>query len=159
MPVSLSIRLDDGPVKAMMARLAPAEINSRARAGINEAVGYLQGQVQKETPVNTGALKGSIFTQVNGSSLANLQGIVATPLIHGMPMEMGRRPGRMPPSGPLELWARRKLGKSGLGFVIARAIARRGSPRARPSGYRMFEKAVQGGAAVVARIWANAFRF
>lgn len=50
--------------------------------------------------------------------------------------EFGRKAGSMPPSGPLATWARRNLGVKGseaksVGFLIARAIARRGQ-KAKP---------------------------
>ena len=52
--------------------------------------------------------------------------------------DVGRKPGaRMPPSDALEEWGRSKLGKPGLGFVLARSIARKGI---RPKRY--LEKAL-----------------
>ena len=51
-------------------------------------------------------------------------------------IEYGRRPGKMPPVHRLEHWARIKLGQEGLGFVIARKIARKGTkaqPYIRPA--------------------------
>ena len=51
--------------------------------------------------------------------------------IHMLVMEEGRMPGAaMPPVEPLERWGRRVLGERGLGFVLARSIARKGiAPR------------------------------
>lgn len=42
-------------------------------------------------------------------------------------VEKGRKPGKMPPVAPIERWAKTKLGQSGLGFVIARKIGRKGT--------------------------------
>ena len=47
--------------------------------------------------------------------------------LHMLVMEEGRRPGaRMPPPEALELWGWRVLKKRGLGYVLARSIARKG---------------------------------
>lgn len=59
------------------------------------------------------------------------RGVVIVGESYGPVVEMGRSPGKMPPSAPLERWAQLKLGVSGLGFVIAKKIAERGT-RAQP---------------------------
>lgn len=46
--------------------------------------------------------------------------------LHHPNVERGRLPGRMPPVSVIEAWAARKLGRRGLGWPIARAIAKRG---------------------------------
>jgi hypothetical protein len=66
-------------------------------------------------------------------------------------IELGRRPGRFPPTRAVEQWARRRLGLSQAeaaraAFPIARAIARRGlKPREVLSGAtKQLEKTVEG---------------
>ena len=58
--------------------------------------------------------------------------------LHMLVMEEGRKPNStMPPIEPLERWGWRVLKQRGLGFVLARSIARKGiKPR------RFFEKAI-----------------
>lgn len=41
-------------------------------------------------------------------------------------VELGRKPGNMPPVAKIAAWASRKLGRPDLGWAIAKAIARRG---------------------------------
>lgn len=63
-------------------------------------------------------------------------------LIYAEIIHEGKRGGRQPPSEPLERWARIKLGQSGLGFVIARAIKKRGGiVRVNPFMKKGLEKA------------------
>lgn len=59
--------------------------------------------------------------------------------LHMLVMEEGRQPNStMPPVAPLERWGWRVLGQRGLGFVLARSIARKGiKPR------RFFERAIR----------------
>lgn len=85
---------------------------------------------RQHTPVNTGLLRASIATRVT-------LGTPAGTLVHGEVftgqqapyaqfVEQGTRP-HFPPRAPLELWAQRVLGDRRLWFVVARAIARRGT--------------------------------
>lgn len=121
---------------------------------MSESVAYLQTEIKKELPRGgTGILRGTVFNEVRGTTLEGLRGVVASPLKYAIVVEKGRRPGRMPPVAAIELWAKRVIGQSGLGFVIARAIGRRGTkpqPVWEPVGKRS--------AGVIQRIWARWFR-
>jgi hypothetical protein len=55
------------------------------------------------------------------------RGVVAVSELYGGAVEFGRRAGKQPPSKPLERWGQIKLGQPGLGFIIARKIAREGT--------------------------------
>jgi hypothetical protein len=56
---------------------------------------------------------------------SDVVGRVGTRVEYGPYIEWGRRPGKMPPVSIIEEWAARH-GMPGMGFVIARAIGRRG---------------------------------
>lgn len=55
-----------------------------------------------------------------------LQRLIGTNLVYAEIIHEGKRGGAQPPTKALEAWARVKLGKPGMGFVIARAIKKRG---------------------------------
>lgn len=143
-----TISLDLRQWRAAVERLGPERATRRARAAMDESLGYLQTEVRQRMPVDTGLSRGSVMTDLRGRALSELYGVVASPLEHIGTLEHGRRPGAaMPPVAPIEAWARRH-GLGGLGFVIARAIGRRGLP-----AHHMFRDAAQKGAAVVGRIF------
>lgn len=100
------------------------------------SVNLAQQAIVPLTPVDRGMLRAGVQTSVLGES-ASLVGKVFNPLGYALAVELGARP-HFPPVAPLEAWARRKLGQAGLGFVIARAIARRGT-----KGALMFTRAFE----------------
>lgn len=121
----------------------------------NKAVGLYENAVAGFTPVNSGALRGSITTAVTGTPVS-LHGEVVTDIIYGWPVEEGRRPGRMPPVDAIQLWVTRKLGIGGLearrvAYVIARAIGRRGT-----KGAFMFKKGFEQMTPIVKRMFDDA---
>ena len=108
--------------------------------------------VTVETPVNTGALRAAMTTDIV-SSPVSLVGSVMNPLIYAWPVERGRQPGRMPPVSAIELWVVRKLGiqspeSRGVAYVIARAIGKRGT-----AGAGMFWKGFQNALPRVEQLW------
>lgn len=132
----------------------PDRIRDRSRSAMQESVGYLQGEVQKRTPVDQGIGRGSVFTELRGNSMPELRGIVATAQAYMTVVERGRRPGgRFPPRGPIQAWAGRVLGDASLWFVVARAIARRGT-----KGHFMFRDAAYKGRRTVEAIFSKHFR-
>lgn len=81
----------------------------------------VQREAQRRAPVRTGGGRRSIGIR------ATHRGHAVVTDLHMLVMDEGRRPGAaMPPVAPIERWARRKLGQRGLGYVIARSIARKG---------------------------------
>lgn len=90
-----------------------------------------RGRIAEKAPVNTGALRSSFVASLRPGP--NPAGIVATPLVYAPVMEYGRTAGsRMPPVGPIALWAQRVLGLTEeeaqeVAWPMARAIARRGT--------------------------------
>lgn len=93
----------------------------------------LVSKIRPLTQVYRGALRDSIGSEVVRESATSIIGRVGSSLKseqYPAVMEFGRRPGaKMPPASALERWAHLKLGTvegSGVGFVIARAIGRKG---------------------------------
>lgn len=74
---------------------------------MTKALIVLEKQIVDRTPVNTGTLRGSI-TKERWKSFSGIRGEVFTPMIYGMPVEYGRKAGKMPPIGPLAYWLFRK---------------------------------------------------
>ncbi|MGD0020827.1 MAG: hypothetical protein ABSC54_00845 [Smithellaceae bacterium] len=116
------------------------EASQQARFGrITEALLFLEGAVKQATPVGAGPihLRDTIFSKVDNGE--PVEGILGTPAVYGLPVEMGARP-HFPPVEPIQFWVEQKLGYSGkeaasVAFLIARAISKRGT-----KGYGMFSK-------------------
>lgn len=94
--------------------------------------GLIEQQVVARTPVGaTGNLRLAWGTDVKrGAGI--VRGEVVNPLAYGLPVEKGRKAGKMPPIAPIQLWVTRVLGLSGYearsaAYVIARAIGKRGT--------------------------------
>lgn len=98
-------------------------------------------EFQKAMIVSTSKLKGDVQGNITSKGISNTgqlrrsvsvikahfdKGIVGVGERYGLYVERGTRP-HFPPVAPLERWAQTKLGQSGLGFVIARKIAQRGT--------------------------------
>lgn len=150
---SFTISIDDQDVRRLLARFSPEQLDRRSRAAMQESVAYLQHEVQDKAPVGaTSLFRGSVFTEVRGRAVSEMRGIVASPLDYAQYVERGRKPGKFPPRGPIELWAQRVLGDAKLWFVVARSIARKGT-----KATHVFRNAAQNGRAVVQRIWRRHF--
>lgn len=113
-------------------------------AAVEYAVHAIQGAVVPLTPVGvTGHLRQGTQTRVDvGGSAVDVTGHVFNPLGYAPAVERGARP-HFPPPGALELWVQRKLGvpankARSVAFVVARAIARRGT-----AGAAMFWRGVE----------------
>lgn len=76
-------------------------------ASYKEAGLYLEGEVAKRTPVNTGRLRKSVSSRVRSSGKYQY-GQVFSPLWYANAVERGQRP-HLPPERPLVLWVKRKL--------------------------------------------------
>ena len=94
------------------------------RKALTRSVTKIQREAKDnaEQSKDTGSLQRNIKRTVRG-----LRGEVVAGSPHAIFVEEGTRP-HFPPVAPLEAWAARKLGSPGLGFVIARSIARKGTP-------------------------------
>ncbi len=114
-------------------REAPGVVNSEIRNGMERSVKKVTTDVQAGTPVDVGRLRSQITNVVQGSG-AETRGIVGTNVKYAPYMEFGTRP-HWPPIKALEVWARRH---GTTAFVVARAIARRGT-----AAREMFRKGLE----------------
>ncbi|MDE0331596.1 MAG: HK97 gp10 family phage protein [Nitrospinae bacterium] len=124
------------------------EVFRLAREAMGEITEMLRREVITRTPVGaSGNLRGSIFPTIRGDIPGELRGVVASRVPYARYVEFGRRPGGgMPPwreGSSLYRWVVRNLESldgdfESVAFLVARAIARRGS-----RGRRMFERALE----------------
>lgn len=108
---------------------APDEIRRVLHTAVKQSGDVIRKDARKNagTPpiVNTGELSRNIQNKTVG--LTSTVDVSGSAKKYGYVVEGGRRPGSFPPVAPIERWAKTKLGKPGLGFVIARKIARKGT--------------------------------
>jgi len=145
-------------LEAKLGRLHPLFV-AEIRSMMTITLDLMEQLVIKYTPVSTGALRGSIASFMEGSPETTLLGHVTHGVPYGDVVEVGRRPGRMPPASALELWVVRKLGLSGeeatsVAWLIARSIGKKGT-----KGAHMFKKAFDEGSRRVILYWADLPRF
>lgn len=129
-------------------------LNGEARRTMQQSVDVVEAQVAAYTPVNTGTLRAGTTTDILGAGF-NIQGVVMNPVMYALPVEEGRKPGRMPPVGAIQLWVIRKgIGNrndsQSTAFMIARAIGRRGT-----KGAYMFKRGYQAALPMVKKLWAD----
>lgn len=120
------------------------------------SLNWLLDRITTETPVNFGLLRGSFGTEIHGTPF-DMTGIVGTALIYGLPVEMGRKAGRMPPVDAIKLWVVRKLGLKGqaadqAAWAIAISIGRKGTKGAFMV-QQAYDQAV--GGPEIERIWEH----
>lgn len=152
----LKLDIDTSEIEALLQRFPQFErlIAAEIEATMDSSLEVLGEQVTGRTPVNTGALRGSITPIVRGSS-PQLEGILGTSLVYGFSVEYGHPPGQPPPADQIELWVRRKLGLSGsearsTAFLIARAIGEFGT-----DGAFMFSLGFEAGREPVMKLWRD----
>ena len=150
-----SVTIDASELDTLLRRFPQYEniIFDEMEAAMAGSLEVFKSEVVGRTPVGvTGAARQSIGSFVRGRA-PNFEGQVATSILYGLPLERGRRPGKQPPTAPIELWVRRKLNVSDaevsqVAFLIARAIGRRGT-----KGAEMFAKGFDAGKGPVDRLW------
>lgn len=134
-------------------KLEQATLFRLARESLQETLTELQRLVVKRVPVNTGRTAENIFTQVEGYTLADLNGIVASPDTHFIVLEYGREPGKpMPPHQPIAEWAADKGIEASAVFPIRRAIGMRGLP-----ALHIMRNAMEEGRGHFAVVWFRRF--
>ena len=157
--MTLDLQIDTTELEALAKRYAGSEpmITTEMKKAMTQSVDLVEGQVKGRTPVNTGALRNSIATQVKGNML-NMTGQIMSPLTYAIVMEKGRAAGaRRPPTGPIELWVIRKgidlKGSTSkqVAFVIAKSIGDKGI-----KGIFMFREGLKASTSTINRIWLKA---
>lgn len=98
-------------------------LNKQVNEALDNSVTLIQKRARRNAPVFQGELKRSIRKKVR-SNIS--RGEVEAFAKHAPYVESGTKP-HFPPVAALERWGKIKLGKPGLGFVIARKIARKGT--------------------------------
>ena len=121
-------------------KLAQKELPHITRKAMDKSTQFIKNKVQNkivsEQITFQGGLQQSVFARVQSP----FKGIVSVGKKYGIFVEKGTRP-HWPPIAPIEKWARIKLGRPGLGFVVARKIARSGT-KAHPYFMPAVEKSV-----------------
>jgi len=108
-------------------REAGVNYKSMFQQAMIRATQQIQNKARDNIRMNGTTYQGNLARSITVREATESRGIVAVSETYGLPVELGRKPGTMPPSAPLERWAQVKLGQSGLGFVIARKIKREGT--------------------------------
>lgn len=138
----LKISVDIGQTLRDLAKVYPDVVREESEAVLRFIGARVESEVVAITPRGVGGqagLAGSIHHVVTMSAGGGKVEI-GTPLEYGEVIELGRRPGKMPPTAPIVLWAMRKLGISAedapsVGFAIAVKIKEKGF-----EGQHMFER-------------------
>lgn len=132
-------------------------INREGVLAMRKSLAIIETNVVSRTPVGvSGQLRQGWSSQVRGTPLeATFYGKVMNPIVYGLPVEEGRRPGKMPPIAPIELWVIRKLGivgadSRGVAYLVARKIGRSGT-----KGAFMAKKGAEASISEIKAIWAR----
>lgn len=153
-PIQVTVDVRDA-VRGLGA-ISETRLTAALRAGVGESLATLRGTIVAKTPANTGLLRGSIVTTMNGTVADAVEGSVGSPLIYASVVELGRRPGMRPPpfaaillwvqqrgrsvgtavTGQFRIGSKRRIGTRATGqsederaaWAIRAAIARRGIP-------------------------------
>jgi hypothetical protein len=161
------VELEAGELEEVLRRFPQVErmVDRRIRAAMERMLAYLQQKAVRITHekdlVNSGAYVGSLETKIRGWGRGvRMRGQVGPTVAHGEPVERGRKAGKWPPPGPIELWVRRKLGINNdaqvraVGFLIARAIATKGTiARFGYKGGEVMEETAEQGERRVRNMW------
>jgi len=151
--------LDD--VLAYLDRLGE-QIEQGKRVPMQQSLDVVEQAVAVRTPVNIGALRGSLQTTMRGQGV-DLHGIMFSPLEYAVPVERGRRPGKMPPRDAIRYWVIRKNIADGpeadrVAFAIAMAIAKGTSKGTANKGAHMFRDGWQEASPHIPGIWLRWLR-
>lgn len=106
-------------------------IQVEGERAVSKSLDVLENNIVQRTPVNTGAARGATTKEMTTLGTM-IRGEVLNPINYALPLEHGRRPGKMPPVDAIKQWVIRKGIATGpeadsAAFLIARAIGRRGT--------------------------------
>lgn len=117
--------------KALRAKLTDARADGPVNRFLDRGAFYIQGKARGYARVDRGRLRNSIGTETT----SNRERSVGSNVDYAPHVEFGTSP-HFPPPDALEGWARRHGFGEGGGFLVARAIARKGTkeqPYLRPA--------------------------
>lgn len=113
---------DFGKFHTKLAKLRLTAVKPAIDKAARDLLSSLRARTMVARKVDTAALRSGWRAKTTRTSA-----VFSNVAKHHAFVELGRKPGgRMPPVKAIEAWAARRLGKRGLGWVIARKIARRG---------------------------------
>lgn len=157
MPVD--VELQEFNIEELARRLdkSPDIVSAAITDAMQAVTDTVEAAVIDRTPVNTGALRSSIYAQVYGiPGSEEFYGKVATGIIYGYAVEEGLLPGHgISEDGmnELEYWVVRKLGiappdSRNVAYQIALAINRRGT-----RGKHMFRDGLEAARPKITKYW------
>jgi hypothetical protein len=154
-PVLINIRVTATRrgLNAVTSKLAPDVLYDATYESLQDTLDEYKRILVNKIPIDTGQTAGNIFTAIEGSTMQDLSGVVASPDFHMAVLEFGRRAGaRMPPAAPLEAWCERHGIDSSAVFAIRRAIGRRGLP-----AHHYMQKTIEEGRKHFSVVWFRRF--
>lgn len=96
------------------------------RVHVADTAAKVHNEAKEDAPSGvTGMLKATIYMRPEEGGTAAW---VGSPLAYAVPVEAGRKPGKMPPVAALERWGEIVLGERGLGWPLAVSIRKKGIP-------------------------------
>jgi hypothetical protein len=156
-----TIRVDLSELRKFLDQTEGAErvAEREATRTMQASLSAIEEQVVARTPVNTGALRGATATELFRGTGLNMRGMVLNPLVYGMPVEYGRKAGKMPPPAAIQYWVQRKgitftddqgkiISAEATAWLIARAIGARGT-----KGAFMFKRGFEAAEPHVLAAW------
>lgn len=131
--MSLTIQIVGADRLASTLGKAASDVSPELKGAMTTSLLLIESDARRGVKRDTGRLQNSITHSISGNGL---EGKVGPSVAYGLYVEMGRRPGKMPPISAVEGWARRH----GINpFLVARAIGRKGI-KAQPFLIPAFEK-------------------
>jgi hypothetical protein len=146
-----STQVDTKHLDAFIDKLfkAPELVEKHMKAAMQGTLDAGANRLKAETPVGaTGHLSTGWATEITGG-VADLTGEIVNPILYGLPVEHGRKPGKFPPLGAIAYWLYRKgivtdrAEIRSAAFLVARAIAEGRSTGTANTGVHMTEETYQ----------------
>lgn len=148
MPATYEIEFQEGERMTALLKRYPSIAGDVLKGAMTKAVGLTTRNIQRVTPVYSTKLRrsitGTVESSVIGQQVPSIVGTVGTDSEYAVPVELGRRPGSLPPREPLIRWAAVVLGDGDAGDAVRWAIFKRGTkPRGMfAKGWRASRRAV-----------------
>lgn len=124
MAVSLSVTVEGLDRLARGLTAAPRALGDATRRQLTAASLLIEGTARQKAPRDTGRLSGSITYRISGTG-GDLTSRIGPSVNYGLEVEVGRKPGTMPPVAALAGWARRHGGRNP--YLVARGIKLHGT--------------------------------
>lgn len=153
----VEMKLEYGDITEQVKRFEDAERlwEPVVREAMGQSLHAADNAISGLIPVAFGELLEAQSREIQGGGMS-LRGIVFNPKRYALPVEFGRKPGRMPPVSAIERWVQIKGIASGkdvrsIAYLIARAIGRRGT-----RAVKMYQRGAKQAQGQIGRIWQAA---